>query len=69
MRAPSRKDDGSTNKGAFGRAVRLIPDNEFDRILKSGFAPILGENLVNQKPTLPGWSGDQLHHLNARSSK
>src|SRR5438445_5424906 len=37
------KDDGSTNKGAFGRAVRLIPDAEFDRILKSGFAPVLSE--------------------------
>lgn len=33
-----RKADGSTNKGAFGRAVRAIPDLEFDRILKSGFA-------------------------------
>jgi hypothetical protein len=40
------KDDGSTNKGAFGRAVRLIPDDEFDRIFKSGFAPTLGENLT-----------------------
>src|ERR1700716_2174546 len=40
-----KKDDGSTNKGAFGRALRLIPDDEFDRILKSGFAPILSENL------------------------
>jgi putative restriction endonuclease len=39
------KDDGTTNKGAFGRAVRLIPDDEFDRILKSGFAPVLSENL------------------------
>ena len=36
-----KKQDGSTNKGAFGRAVRPIPDSEFDRILKSGFAPIL----------------------------
>ncbi len=33
-----RKDDGSTNKGAFGRAVREIPEQEFDLILKSGFA-------------------------------
>jgi putative restriction endonuclease len=33
-----RKTDGTTNKGAFGRAVRTIPDLEFDRILKSGFA-------------------------------
>ena len=38
-----RKPDGSTNKGAFGRAVRLIPDAEFDQILKAGFAPVLGE--------------------------
>jgi putative restriction endonuclease len=36
-----RKEDGSTNKGAFGRAIRLAPDKEFDLILKSGFAPIL----------------------------
>jgi putative restriction endonuclease len=42
-----RKNDGTTNRGAFGRAVRAIPDVEFDRILKSGFAaelaPELGE--------------------------
>jgi putative restriction endonuclease len=43
-----KKNDGSTNKGAFGRAVRLVPDDEFDRILKSGFAPILRENLEPQ---------------------
>ncbi len=42
------KDDGSTNKGAFGRAVRLISDGEFDRILKSGFAPVLGEALSSE---------------------
>jgi putative restriction endonuclease len=50
-----KKDDGSTNKGAFGRAVRLIPDGEFDRILKSGFAPALGENLTSEV-TPPGFS-------------
>src|SRR5712672_2400781 len=50
-----KKADGSTNKGAFGRAVRLIPDNEIDRILKSGFAPILSENLASQDATLPGF--------------
>ena len=50
-----KKDDGSTNKGAFGRAVRLIPDGEFDRILKSGFALILGENLTSEV-TPPGFS-------------
>jgi putative restriction endonuclease len=35
-----KKDDGSTNKGAFGRAVRLI----------------LGENLASQEVALPGFS-------------
>ena len=49
------KDDGSTNKGAFGRAVRLIPDAEFDRILKTGFAPILGENPTSEAKS-PGLS-------------
>ena len=49
------KDDGTTNKGAFGRAVRLIPDVEFDRILKSGFAPLLGESLSLETAT-PGLS-------------
>ena len=47
------KDDGSTNKGAFGRAVRLIPDAEFDRILKAGFAPVLSETGVSAV-SLPG---------------
>lgn len=32
-----RKADGSTNRGAAGRAVRALSDAEFDAILKSGF--------------------------------
>lgn len=38
-----QKDDGSTNKGAFGRAVRLIPDAEFDSIARAGFADTLDD--------------------------
>jgi len=38
-----RKEDGSTNKGAFGRAARYIPDREYDLILQAGFTHILGE--------------------------
>jgi putative restriction endonuclease len=38
-----RKSDGTTNKGAFGRAVRQIPEAEFDQILKAGFAAELAE--------------------------
>jgi putative restriction endonuclease len=49
-----KKADGSTNKGAFGRAVRLVPDAEFDQILKAGFAPVLHESIVPQTPALPG---------------
>ena len=44
-----KKSDGSTNKGAFGRAVRLVPDIEFDQILKAGFAPILGEDTLHRQ--------------------
>ena len=31
------KEDGSTNRGAFGRAVRGISDAEFDEIWRAGF--------------------------------
>lgn len=34
-----RKDDDSTNKGAFGRSVRLIPRTEFERIVQAGLTP------------------------------
>jgi len=33
-----KKEDGSTNKGAFGRSVRNIPLNEFAAIVQAGFA-------------------------------
>lgn len=32
------KADGSTNKGAFGRSVRTLPDSEFRQIVAAGFA-------------------------------
>jgi len=37
------REDGKTNKGAFGRAVRPISDREYDLILRAGFTRILGE--------------------------
>lgn len=33
-----RRDDGRTNKGAFGRSVRSIPSHEFNLILQAGFS-------------------------------
>jgi len=32
-----RSNDGSINRGAMQRSVRIIPDNEFDQIVKLGF--------------------------------
>ena len=37
-----RRQDGGTSKGAFGRAVRTLPDAEYDAILQAAFATILG---------------------------
>jgi putative restriction endonuclease len=39
--AALRRSDGATNRGAFGRAVRLITDAEFDGILRAGFESLL----------------------------
>ncbi|MCC2102918.1 MAG: HNH endonuclease [Hyphomicrobiales bacterium] len=36
------KQDGSTNKGAFGRAVRNMTDDEYDAILTAGLSYSLG---------------------------
>jgi len=35
-----KKTDGSTNKGAFGRAVRLIGDDEYQAIVSSGLSKV-----------------------------
>lgn len=37
------RDDGQTNKGAFGRAVRSISDREYDLILRAGFTRTISE--------------------------
>jgi len=49
-----RKADGSTNKGAFGRSVRNLSDQEYDLILQAGFAHILGgEPRLRPTPDIP----------------
>lgn len=54
-----RKSDGSTNKGAFGRAVRNMSDREYDLILHVGFAHVLGERQRDRPypdtPEQPAW--------------
>lgn len=36
-----QREDGKTNKGAFGRSVRPISDQEYDLILRSGFSDLI----------------------------
>jgi len=48
------KPDGSTNKGAFGRAVRNIKDSEFDLIWQAGFGHVIGlEERTRPRPDAP----------------
>jgi putative restriction endonuclease len=49
-----RRADGETSKGAFGRAVRRISDQEFNEILTAGFAAELSlEKKAPPDLTLP----------------
>ena len=36
------KSDGTTNRGAFGRAVRNLNDSDFDLIWQAGFGHVIG---------------------------
>ena len=48
------KADGSTNKGAFGRAVRNISDLEYDLIWTAGFGHVIGlEERNREAPDVP----------------
>jgi putative restriction endonuclease len=38
-----RKQDGTTNRGAFGRSVRPISDAEYDTIFKAGYAHVFAD--------------------------
>jgi putative restriction endonuclease len=52
-----RRADGGTSRGAFGRAVRLITDAEFDLILKAGFQTLLAPAPV-YLPDFPGFADE-----------
>lgn len=38
-----RREDGKTNKGAFGRSVRPVPDHEYDLILQAGYTTVIDQ--------------------------
>ncbi|MBI5096728.1 MAG: hypothetical protein HZB32_03640, partial [Nitrospirae bacterium] len=44
-----KKADGSTNKGAFGRAVRNISDDEYQAIVAAGLGKVEEEIAQMQK--------------------
>ncbi|MEC9346361.1 MAG: HNH endonuclease [Pseudomonadota bacterium] len=48
-----QRDDGKTNKGAFGRSVRIVPDDEFELIVQAGFVRLLGDERVPEAE----WTG------------
>lgn len=58
-----QRKDGQTNKGAFGRSVRLVPGSEFRAIAEVGFAGVRedlgsgdwqGAGALPERPALPG---------------
>jgi putative restriction endonuclease len=51
--AALRKADGSTNKGAFGRAVRILSDAEYDMIWRAGFGPVIGLDALPKSTEAP----------------
>ncbi|MBT4889476.1 MAG: restriction endonuclease [Rhodospirillales bacterium] len=55
-----QRQDGNTNKGAFGRSVRNLPDNEYDNILAAGFTKLLDNpRPENEMHSFDGLSDNQ----------
>lgn len=49
-----RREDGKTSKGAFGRSVRPIADQEYDLILRAGFSDLIGEEKTPANQPMAG---------------
>jgi putative restriction endonuclease len=49
-----QRDDGETNKGAFGRAVRRLPDHEYDVVVQSGFTTMIADQALMTDHPYPG---------------
>jgi putative restriction endonuclease len=64
-----KRPDGKTSKGAFGRAVRPVPDQEFELILAAGFVPDpedVVESATRSPATQSGMAEDQAVFRNDR---
>lgn len=55
-----RGADGRTNSGSAQRAVRNMPNEEFDRIVRAGFAADLSRTVSTDQSTLHGFAEEQL---------
>lgn len=55
-----QRADGGTSKGAFGRAVRSLPDHEYEEIIQAAFATLLSGSEVrrSETPALVGGFAD-----------
>jgi putative restriction endonuclease len=53
-----RRSDGGTSKGAFGRAVRLIPDGEYASILTAASAELLTPRNSNDVALVHGFADE-----------
>lgn len=56
-----QRQDGGTSKGAFGRAVRALPDHDYDAIMRAAFATLLGEESPRHeaRSLAPGFAESQ----------
>lgn len=45
-----QRSDGNTNRGAFGRAVRNLPDHEFEQIVQLGFSGAIDLTAIQELP-------------------
>jgi len=52
-----QRTDGQTSKGMFGRAVRTVPDSEFELIVAAGFAP---DSIPIETSSWHTWSDKQV---------
>lgn len=55
-----QRDDGGTNKGAFGRSVRIVPDDEFDAILSAGLGEAAPEFAPSRAANVPFMGVEEL---------
>ena len=55
-----RRADGATSMGAFRRAVRNLPDAEFDAIVQAGYATVLSQGNDQHAGEIPGLKEKQV---------